>query len=38
LKPVSSFLTLPEIEDSNEIEEDLDNQDFNDDLDPIPED
>ena len=38
LKPVSSFLTLPEIEDGTYIEEDLDNQDFNDDLDPIPED
>lgn len=38
LKPVSAFLTLPEIEDESFIEEDIDSQDFNDDLDPLPED
>jgi hypothetical protein len=38
LKPVSAFLTLPDIQDESFIEEDIDSQDFNDDLDPLPED
>lgn len=38
LKPVSAFLTLPEIDDDTYIEEDADSQEFNDDLDPISED
>ncbi len=38
LKPIPSFLTIPEIQDESFIDEDIDSQDFNDDLDPIPED
>ncbi len=38
LKPIPSFLTTPEIQDESFIDEDIDSQDFNDDLDPIPED
>jgi hypothetical protein len=37
LQPVASFLTIPEIEDETYIDEDLDSQDFNNDLDPISE-
>jgi len=38
LTPVSAFLAMPEIEDESTFNEDMDSQESDDDLDPIPED